>query len=99
MPAVLALLLLLAAPLPAHDPKPVRATRKVLLVTLDGMRWQEVFGGADNQLMNRDYGGVRELLAMRRRFWRGRILMPFLWDTIASFRCRPSCSACCSSTG
>ena len=27
-------------------------TTNVVIVTLDGMRWQEVFGGADSALMN-----------------------------------------------
>ncbi|MGK0265515.1 MAG: hypothetical protein ACI8UD_004179, partial [Planctomycetota bacterium] len=29
-----------------------RRTENVLLVTLDGLRWQDVFGGADNRMMN-----------------------------------------------
>ncbi len=29
-----------------------RQTENVLLVTLDGLRWQDVFGGADNRMMN-----------------------------------------------
>jgi hypothetical protein len=45
-----------------HDPAPAplstprhapRAARNVVLVTLDGVRWQEVFGGADAELARR----------------------------------------------
>ncbi|MEC7583210.1 MAG: alkaline phosphatase family protein [Planctomycetota bacterium] len=57
----------------------------VVLVTIDGLRWQEVFSGAENQLMNKDSGGVKDLLRARRLFWRGtpqarrELLMPFFW--------------------
>lgn len=77
------------APLLAQT-SPQRRTENVILVTLDGLRWQEVFTGADNKMMNQEHGGVRDLLATRKRFWRGepdarrRVLMPFLWETIAT---------------
>lgn len=67
-----------------------RKTENVLLVTLDGLRWQEVFSGADNRMMNAEHGGVKDLLATRRRFTRGtpkasrEVLMPFLWQVIAN---------------
>jgi hypothetical protein len=66
-----------------------QATRNVILVTLDGLRWQEVFGGADPALVNKETGGVKDLLAFRKRFWRGTVeerrsvLFPFLWGTVA----------------
>ena len=69
------------------------ATRNVLLVTIDGLRWQEVFSGADAALLNSaaDGGGVpgNSLPAVRADFWaesaaeRRRKLMPFVWDVIA----------------
>lgn len=77
------------ATLPAQAPH-LRQTENVILVTLDGLRWQEVFTGADNRMMNLEDGGVRDLLATRKRFWRGepearrRVLLPFLWETIAT---------------
>ncbi len=64
-------------------------TRNVILVTLDGLRWQEVFGGAESALVSKELGGVKDLLAFRKRFWRGtpqerrRQLFPFLWGTVA----------------
>jgi hypothetical protein len=64
-------------------------TENVILVTLDGLRWQEVFQGADERLLNRESGGVRDVAAMRQRFWaetsveRRTRLMPFFWETIA----------------
>jgi hypothetical protein len=48
---------------------------RVVLVTLDGVRWQEVFRGADPAL-----GGSPGGSAVQRR----RALMPFLWDKVAA---------------
>ena len=60
----------------------------VFLVSLDGLRWQELFSGIDSSLMNdKDYvGNPEELVAA---FWddnqdvRKEKLMPFFWNTIA----------------
>ena len=58
--------------------------RRLILVTLDGTRWQEVFRGADPALWPTDaktpplpYAGASP--AERRR-----ALMPFLWDTVVA---------------
>lgn len=62
-------------------------TRNVILVTTDGMRWQDVFRGADPLLLS-ESAGVADLPAMRRRFWRETVqqrreaLMPFLWSDL-----------------
>jgi hypothetical protein len=69
---------------------PDRATQNVILVTLDGLRWQELFGGADESLINADFGGVKDVDAVRDRFWREApeerrvALMPFFWGMIAA---------------
>lgn len=61
----------------------------VVLVTIDGLRWQEVFAGADAALLDRDAGGVRDLDRLRERFWRDTAeerrgaLLPFLWRMVA----------------
>ena len=61
----------------------------VFLVLVDGLRWQEVFAGADDSLMNKEMGGVEDPAALRRRYWRDspqarrELLMPFFWSTIA----------------
>lgn len=73
----------------AQEPRTLRATTHVILVTIDGLRWQDVFTGADNRMMDKDHGGVVDLLALRKRFWRGEpearreVLMPFLWRVVA----------------
>jgi hypothetical protein len=57
----------------------------VIVVTLDGTRWQEIFGGADEELI-KDKKIPQETVE---QFWRPtaeerrRALMPFLWGTIA----------------
>jgi hypothetical protein len=69
-----------------------RATRRtdhVILVMTDGLRWQEVFGGADPTLMNRELGNVADLVGLKRAYWRESVearreaLMPFLWSVVA----------------
>jgi hypothetical protein len=65
-----------------------RRTERVILVTLDGLRWQEVFGGADEALVNKEHGGVEELGDVKEAFWRDapekrrEALMPFLWSVV-----------------
>ncbi|MBI2477166.1 MAG: AP protein, partial [Planctomycetia bacterium] len=38
-----------------------RHTTNVVLITIDGLRWQDLFTGADERLINRENGGVREV--------------------------------------
>lgn len=61
---------------------------KVVLITLDGLRWQELFEGADRSLISHpDY--VKDTTSLMNEFWREtpeerrRILMPFFWSVIA----------------
>lgn len=88
MPRAIGLLLtgLLAAASAAAAPK----TRNVLLVTIDGLRWQEVFRGAEEALMDKEAGGVPAdaMEALRANYLadspeeRRRRLMPFFWETV-----------------
>lgn len=67
-------------------------TRNVVLVTIDGLRWQEVFRGPDEAMANKEFGGVsdrsrQELQAVfgaKPPAERRRLLMPFLWDEVAA---------------
>ena len=46
-------------------------TRNVVLIVSDGLRWQEIFTGADPTLLNEKYGGIWDKEAdLRREFWR-----------------------------
>ena len=64
-------------------------TRNILLVTTDGLRWQEVFGGADPALMNKANGGVENLSFLTEEFGgetpeiRRKALLPFMWNVMA----------------
>jgi hypothetical protein len=65
-------------------------TKNVILVTTDGLRWQEVFGGAEELLLTKENGGVKDIDGLKRDFWRAtpearrKALMPFLWSEIAA---------------
>jgi len=70
---------------------PTGKTQNVVLITYDGLRWQEVFGGCDETLLNREQGGgVRDVTGLKARFWREtaemrrEALLPFFWKTIAA---------------
>ncbi len=74
---------------PAARPAPPVA-RNVLVVTMDGVRWQELFGGAQAELVDEKIGGVADPDATRGRFVRPaaeesrREIMPFFWNTVAA---------------
>lgn len=64
-------------------------TQNVVLIISDGLRWQEVFTGAEEALMSKDGGGVKNVAGLHKEFWREtpearrETLMPFFWGTIA----------------
>ncbi len=66
-------------------------TRNVILVITDGVRWQEVFTGADPTLLNGEAGGSWTSAAeLKAKYWdddptvRRKRLFPFLWETVAT---------------
>ncbi len=65
-------------------------TENLFLITVDGLRWNEVFTGADRQLLNRVRGGVKDTIGIREKFWRDSVqarrvaLMPFFWTTLVN---------------
>lgn len=63
-------------------------TENLVIFTLDGMRWQEVFGGIDSALTeNKEY--TRDKDELNKRYYspdvreRRKKLFPFFWSTIA----------------
>ncbi len=62
-------------------------TAKVVLITLDGFRWQELFTGADPLLVANDVY-VNDTTDLKEKFWkenpkeRREALMPFLWKDV-----------------
>ena len=69
----------------AHRESDAPPSQHVILVVSDGLRWQEVFRGADSTILFGPQGSE----VARRRFWRGsararrEALMPFLSRTVA----------------
>ena len=64
-------------------------TENVVLITLDGVRWQEIFAGADSTLLfDRTYSP--DSVGVSKLFWaatpdaRRSQLLPFCWNTIAA---------------
>jgi len=72
----------------AEESKPAKAADNVILFLVDGLRWQEVFTGAEEALMAKEYG-VTNVPALKKEYWRDtpearrEVLMPFLWNTVA----------------
>lgn len=69
--------------------KPLPVTRNIFIITTDGLRWQEVFSGADSAILHREkYTPDHTTLKMQ--FWapdpeqRRARLMPFLWNVVAT---------------
>ncbi|MBI3736499.1 sulfatase-like hydrolase/transferase [Candidatus Sumerlaeota bacterium] len=64
-------------------------TENVIMVVWDGYRQQEMFGGAQDILLNKTSGGVKDVPDLKSRYWketpeaRRETLMPFIWGTIA----------------
>lgn len=80
---VVVLLLFIATMATAQE-----SNKKVVLITLDGLRWQELFSGADPLLVaNTKY--VSDTTELKNSFWRDspterrEVLFPFLWKEVA----------------
>lgn len=84
--ALLALLVIAGIVPPALAGK----TQNVVLIVSDGLRWQEVFQGADPLLLDAKNGGnwVEEK-ELKQRYWREtpqerrQLVLPFIWGTVA----------------
>jgi len=66
----------------------IAQAENVVLISIDGLRWEEVYSGIDPWLLNHDeYTKHQE--SMTNHFWaesgtdRRKLLMPFFWSTIA----------------
>ena len=64
------------------------AAKNLVVVTIDGLRWQEVFRGADLALID-NAKFVENSALLKSKYWRTslqkrrELLMPFVWHTIA----------------
>jgi len=70
------------------QPAEKHATQNIIFVMTDGLRWQEVFRGAESSLIIKKYK-VKNEAPLNKAYWREtpearrEALMPFLWSTIA----------------
>jgi hypothetical protein len=71
---------------PAQQRPPIS---NVLLVTLDGLRWQELFGGLQADMLTKEAGGIGTAAPVQQRFGgttpeqRREKILPFFWNIIA----------------
>lgn len=85
----LCLLVLAIAALSLRITAAEATNRNVILITTDGLRWEEVFQGAEEILLSKEWGGISDTNAARALYWRPTpeerrsILFPFLWGTVA----------------
>jgi hypothetical protein len=67
---------------------PAFRTRNIILITADGLRWQEVFTGAERELIVRQHGRGANTNQLLKQFWREdaherrKALFPFLWSAM-----------------
>ena len=66
-----------------------RKTKHVIFVMTDGLRWQEVFTGAEADIINKKNGKVSDEASLKKDYWRNtpearrEVLLPFLWTVVA----------------
>jgi hypothetical protein len=64
-------------------------SENAILVLVDGLRWQEVFRGAEEDLISKENGAVANVDVVKAKYWRDtpearrELLMPFLWTVVA----------------
>ncbi|NCI45591.1 alkaline phosphatase family protein [Sediminibacterium soli] len=80
---ILGLLLLISAATSAQK------AENVIIITTDGFRWQELFGGMDKEIADNKRFHEGDSAAIFSRYWaadpgeRRKKLLPFFWNTIA----------------
>lgn len=87
---VIVMLLFALGATSAQPTTPALKMRNVVLIVSDGLRWQEIFTGADAMLLNEKDGGIwDDANRLRRDYWRDDVserrtaLFPFLWNVVA----------------
>src|SRR6186997_2643623 len=64
-----------------------RRTENIVMIAMDGMRWQEIFTGVDTNII-RNSKFTKDARDLQEKFWdtnvveRRKKLMPFFWTTI-----------------
>ena len=87
---MITMIVLFAAPvLFAAKEKPKPKSENVIYITMDGLRWQEVFGGAQRELIDPRSGGVRSVPTLLKKYHRETpaerrgALLPFMTGVVA----------------
>lgn len=84
MKKLFALIILLSVYFTAFSQK----AENIIIITTDGFRWQEVFGGMDSAIANNKKFNQDDSAAIYKKYWAGNAverrkkLMPFLWSII-----------------
>lgn len=77
-----------SAPAPGKSSAPLPVNKNLIIITLDGFRWQEFFTGADSVLLH-DAEYTQDVSTLRLLYWspdpgeRRKKLMPFVWNVLA----------------
>jgi hypothetical protein len=87
---IASVLLTIAGAVHADEATALRKTENVIFMMTDGLRWQEVFTGADKSLMTKQ-NGVDDAAApgVAKAFWRDasearrELVLPFVWNVMA----------------
>lgn len=84
---ILSAFILFCIVLSSNHCKAQEESPKVFLITLDGLRWQDLYTGADEKLVaNKNY--VNDTTALKSEFWREtktdrrEAMMPFFWKEV-----------------
>lgn len=70
--------------------KAQRQTENIIIVTIDGFRWQEVFKGMDTAIANNSKYNQEDSEYLYKKYWsddeteRRKKLLPFLWSTVVN---------------
>lgn len=65
-----------------------QTAENIIIITTDGFRWQEVFGGMDSAIANNNKFNQYDSAGIFKKYWSGnaetrrRKLLPFLWSTV-----------------
>lgn len=65
-------------------------TENIIIITTDGFRWQEMFGGMDKTIANNKLYFQSDSAGIYKKYWaedaetRRKTLLPFFWNTIAT---------------
>jgi hypothetical protein len=87
--AIGALILAVLSASPAESLGAETRSKNGFLITADGLRWQEVFRGAEEMPLTKEFGNFGNSNSIRTNFWREtpearrEALLPFLWGTVA----------------